>query len=77
MKPFVVIVKAKEEKITLTKEELEEIIEKAYNQGVSDGNTVVYPSYPYPYHPVIYDTGTGTPWWRNPYVTITCGGIDE
>ena len=75
MMPFVITVEKDNNKIILTKEELEEIIEKAYNQGVSDGSTRVtlpiYPTYPsYPSYPY-YDTTTA-PWKDTPYITITC-----
>lgn len=73
MKPFVITVKD-DKKIILTKEELEEIIEKAYNQGVSDGSNqtiitpITTPTYPW----YEYKTTPVTPWWYNPYITITC-----
>lgn len=77
MKPFVITVKD-DKKIILTKEELEEIIEKAYNQGVSDGSNqpiitpITTPTYPW----YEYKTTPVAPWWYNPYITITCGGIE-
>ena len=37
MKPFIIFKELKDNKVELTKEELEELIVKAYDQGNSDG----------------------------------------
>ena len=37
MKPFIIFKELKDNKVELTKEELEELITKAYDQGNSDG----------------------------------------
>ena len=37
MKPFIIFKELKDNKVELTKEELEDLITKAYNQGNSDG----------------------------------------
>lgn len=39
MKPFIVFTELKDNKVELTKEKLEELITKAYDQGNSDGYT--------------------------------------
>lgn len=37
MKPFIIFKELKDNKVELTKEELEELITQAYNQGCTDG----------------------------------------
>lgn len=56
MKPFIIFKELKDNKVELTKEELEELITQAYNQGCTDGekdNNWVYPV---------------TPTWNNPHI---------
>ena len=56
MKPFIIFKELKDNKVELTKEELEELISQAYNQGYTDGkkdNNWVYPV---------------TPTWNNPHI---------
>lgn len=56
MKPFIIFKELKDNKVELTKEELEELITQAYNQGFTDGkkdNNLVYPV---------------TPTWNNPHI---------
>lgn len=52
MSRVVVIEKNKDGKIELTKEELQKMLDDAYNQGYMDGKgryeTITYPSYPIP-----------------------------
>lgn len=46
MKPFIIFKELKDNKVELTKEELEELIMRAYNQGYTDGkkdNNYIYP----------------------------------
>lgn len=56
MKPFIIFKELKDNKVELTKEELEDLIAKAYDQGFTDGkkdsNWV---------HPL-------TPTWDNPHI---------
>lgn len=56
MKPFIIFKELKDNKVELTKEELEDLITQAYNQGFTDGkkdNNWVYPL---------------TPTWNNPHI---------
>lgn len=56
MKPFIIFKELKDNKVELTKEELEELIMQAYNQGCIDGkkdNNWVYPL---------------APTWNNPHI---------
>ena len=49
MKPFIIFKELKDNKVELTKEELEDLITQAYNQGCTDGkkdNNWVYPVTP-------------------------------
>ena len=49
MKPFIIFKELKDNKVELTKEELEDLITQAYNQGFTDGkkdNNWVYPLTP-------------------------------
>lgn len=49
MKPFLIFKELKDNKVELTKEELEELITQAYNQGYTDGkkdNNYIYPVTP-------------------------------
>lgn len=49
MKPFIIFKELKDNKVELTKEELEELITQAYNQGYTDGkkdNNYFYPAAP-------------------------------
>ena len=74
MKPIIVLVKNKDEKIELTKEELEKIVKDAYDEGYEDGQeasnkgTITYPSYPYPYTPSTPNTPITPP--------ITCCNVN-
>lgn len=51
MSRMVIIEKNKDGKIELTKEELQKMLDDAYNQGYSDGrvryDTITYPSHPW------------------------------
>ena len=51
MSRVVIIEKNKDGKIELTKEELQKMLDDAYNQGYVDGkgryDTITYPSYPW------------------------------
>ena len=63
MKPFIIFKELKDNKVELTKEELEELITQAYNQGFTDGkkdNNWVYPL---------------TPTWNNPHIKNPNDGI--
>lgn len=57
MKSKIVFVKTKDDKVDLTKEELEKIIEQAYQEGFNDGvnstPTITTPSTPWPQPPSI------------------------
>lgn len=56
MKPFIIFKELKDNKVELTKEELEDLITQAYNQGYTDGkkdNNWVYPL---------------APTWNNPHI---------
>ena len=49
MKPIIIIKEKDVEEITLLQEELERIVDEAYEQGKKDG-TIYYPYYPYWYY---------------------------
>ena len=70
MSRVVIIEKNKDGKIELTKEELQKMLDDAYNQGYIDGKgryeTITYPSYP-----VLYATTNTTS--KN---SITLNGTD-
>lgn len=77
MKPIIIYEEAKDNKITLTKEQFEQNILDAYNVGVEDGEkTALYvpynPSVPTIKQPYITDT----PSLKPPY-EITCDGTGE
>ena len=59
MKPIIIYAEEKNGKITITKEELQRIVDEAYRQGKEDGNW-------YTTNPI-----TVTPTWKPPY-EITC-----
>lgn len=60
MKPIIIYAEEKDGKITITKEELQRIVDEAYRQGKTDGNWY------YTTNPI-----TVTPTWQPPY-KITC-----
>ena len=60
MKPIIIYAEKKDGKITITKEELQRIVDEAYRQGKADNNTY------YRGNPI-----TVTPTWQPPY-KITC-----
>lgn len=74
MKPFIIYKELKDNKVELTKEELEKLLEDAYNQGYiagkAEGEKIYYPYYPQlpstpswpatPYTPVWYSGSTTT-----------------
>ena len=81
MKP-IIIIPTTDGKITLTKEEFEEYITKAYEAGKEDGETIIN----YPYNPPTPNTTPYTPYSPytppitpndvppyNPYNPIYCG----
>lgn len=56
MKPFIIFKELKDNKVELTKEEIEELISQAYNQGYTDGkkdNNYIY---------------TAAPTWNDPHI---------
>lgn len=59
MKPIIIYAEEKDGKITITKEELQRIVDEAYRQGKTDGNWY------YTTNPI-----TVTPTWKN--AEITC-----
>ena len=66
MSRVVVVEKDKDGKIRLTKEELQKMLDDAYNQGHSDGSKYDYITYP---------SNTRTyPWY---YTTITCSDSNK
>ena len=60
MKPIIIYAEEKDGKITITKEELQRIVDEAYRQGKDDGNSYYWRN------PI-----TITPTWQPPY-EITC-----
>ena len=59
MKPIIIYAEEKDNKVTITKAELQRIVDEAYRQGKADGNW-------YTTNPI-----TVTPTWKPPY-EITC-----
>lgn len=75
MKPEVVFVKVDDnDNIIISKEELEEIVEKSYNEGLIAGRQETYPAlpiYPYPINPSNpWSTANPNP-WQQPTITYT------
>lgn len=75
MKPIVIYIDKEEEgKITLTKEELEKLLDDAYNAGKKDGSTTI--NYPYQQQPwwdhATVKTNTHTPVDNIPKITWCC-----
>lgn len=71
MKPFIIFKELKDNKVELTKEELEELIMQAYNQGKKDNN-YIYPVTPTWNNPCIKNPNDVT---TTPFVyqtTVTC-----
>lgn len=65
MKPLIIYI-GKDDKIELTKDELEKMLTEAYEQGKSDGTTTInYPNTPYP---------SNTPWWDTTVVYCSSNG---
>lgn len=68
MKPIIIYMSQTFDKVVLKKEEFDEYIHNAYNEGYSDGYSagqgmkVYYPYYPY----------TAAPSWTWDYTKITC-----
>lgn len=58
MKPIIIYAEEKDDKVTITKAELQRIVDEAYRQGKADGNWYTNPI-------------TVTPTWQPPY-KITC-----
>lgn len=73
MKPILIIKEKNENgKYEFTKEEIEDIIEQAYNSGFADGKVQYQPIYPY-YQPTYPSTTPTTPvdeWWKR---QVWCG----
>ena len=70
MKPLIIYI-GKDDKIELTKAELEEMLTEAYEQGKSDGTTTInYPNTPYPNTPY----PSNTPWWDTTVVYCSSNG---
>ena len=57
MKPIIIYAEEKNGKVTITKEELQRIVDEAYRQGKADGNW-------YTTNPI-----TVTPTWKSPDIT--------
>lgn len=86
MKPYVVIIKQiKDGKVILTEEELKSIVERAYNDGYSDGSNRLWtytPSITYcgnsgnstPYTPQ-YINGTDSPFAEQ--YKVTCSTVGD
>ena len=80
MKPFIIFKELKDNKVELTKEELEELISQAYNQGCIDGkkdNNWVYPLTPTLNDPHIKNPNDVT---TAPFVyptPVTCSTSDD
>lgn len=55
MKPIIIYAEEKDDKVTITKVELQRIVDEAYRQGKADGNL-------YTTNPI-----TVTPTWQPPY----------
>ena len=72
MKPFILPTPAVDKfgKINLTPQELEELINKAYDAGWYDGKLANKPTLPYPYVPC-----PSWPTW--PTITWTCGNDSQ
>lgn len=79
MKPEVVFVKVDDnDNIVISKEELEEIVEKSYNEGLIAGRQETYPVLPvYPLNPL----NPWSPWditpqnpWAQPTITYILQG---
>jgi len=67
---IVVIEKNEAGKVELTKEELQKMLDDAYNQGYADGNRSTTVTYPYwPYTVLTNDPCSIS---SKDYVTITC-----
>lgn len=60
MKPIIFYAEEKDGKVTITKDELQRIVDEAYRQGKADNNTYYWEN------PI-----TVTPTWEPPY-KITC-----
>ena len=63
MKPIIIYTEEKDGKITITKEELQRIVDEAYWQGNADNNY-------YWRRPITVTPTTVTPTWKN--TEITC-----
>lgn len=80
MKPFIIFKELKDNKVELTKEELEDLITQAYNQGHTDGkkdNNWTYPITPTWNDPHVknpYDVKTVPLVYQTP---ITCSTSDD
>lgn len=80
MKPFIIFKELKDNKVELTKEELEDLITQVYNQGYTDGkkdNNWTYPITPTwnePYVKNQYDVKTVPLVYQTP---ITCSTSDD
>lgn len=65
MKPIIIYAEEKDDKVTITKAELQRIVDEAYRQGKADGNW-------YTKNPITVTPTTGTPTWKNTDITTTC-----
>ena len=61
MKPIIIYAEEKDGKVTLTKDELQRVVDEAYKQGKADGG----------YYYTTASPITVTPTWQPPY-KITC-----
>ena len=76
MKPLIIFFPKEGNEITLTKQELTEIIEQAYEAGKKDGN---WPTYPYTWGtttPALVPSSIGINPKDNPHWTTTYGTVD-
>ncbi len=71
----IIFINEKNDKITFTKDELQTLLEDAYQKGYEDGSkrTITTPSIdPITYPPNIYKTTPDpNPWWNQPYCTTS------
>ena len=65
MKPIVVFINEKDGKVTMEKEDLESLINQAYEQGKRDGGTTTITT---PWTPTTWTPTTPTPLWTE----VTC-----
>lgn len=70
---FVVVVSPnKDGKIEFTKEELQKMLDDAYNKGYTEGKTPSWDTITVPSYPVYYSTTSGVSNIHEKHVEITC-----